>query len=504
MKELLELVETIEKNSLVNVDFINDAENGGKSGLLYEGLKSGKVKDDLSARRYVYGDSPESEMTFKKLKSRLKDKLFNSILLLRLDGDSFSKGKQINIEGQKMIAAAEVLMSIFNYHSASELAKRVLKSAERFETTDQIIRASKILTKVAALKGQKKDFLYYSKLQEETEYANLAFSKVKNFFQRILLESNLSRNINESFIEEARLFCKQIDEDFEKVNNFDFRYYCFLIKISYFHIKYDYQGLIKEGETALAYIKKEYPLKKEIQFQAIHFQMISAYLQLNYLEKAKTLIDRTLFYTIKGTAIWFLTEQLNFIYLFRSQKYQTAFNLFDEVSSNKRFSAQYDRNFLAQVELVDASAVKPSKRKRKFRLGRFLNEMPLFSKDKKGMNVAIIIIQILFLLAKNDFSEVIERVESIKQYGLRHLRKNSSTYRSDCFIKMLLLLPTAEFHQERVAHRSKSLLAKLSQSPINGTEQSTEVEIVPYEHLWQMILDQLPGKVIKATKKIAS
>ena len=38
----------------------------------------------------------------------------------------------------------------------------------------------------------------------------------------------------------------------------------------------------------------------------------------------------------------------------------------------------------------------------KFKLGRFLNELPSFSKDKRGANIDILIIQILiFLLEKN-------------------------------------------------------------------------------------------------------
>ena len=44
-----------------------------------------------------------------------------------------------------------------------------------------------------------------------------------------------------------------------------------------------------------------------------------------------------------------------------------------------------------------------------FRLARFLNNVPSFSKDKRGMNINILILQVLFLLRQGKRGEIIDR-----------------------------------------------------------------------------------------------
>jgi hypothetical protein len=125
-----------------------------------------------------------------------------------------------------------------------------------------------------------------------------------------------------------------------------------------------------------------------------------------------------------------------------------------------------------------------------FRLGKFLNEMPFYSKDKRGLNIAILIIQFLFLLHKRKYSDLIDRADALKQYCYRYLRKDD-TFRSHCFIRMLLQIPRADFNRIRTERYAEPYVKKLKSVPLRVSEQSIEVEVIPYDDLWEMTLELL-------------
>jgi len=130
---------------------------------------------------------------------------------------------------------------------------------------------------------------------------------------------------------------------------------------------------------------------------------------------------------------------------------------------------------------------------RNFRLNRFINDVPLYSKDKKGTNIAILVAQFIYLLAENKTDQIFERLEGLNQYCHRYLR-NDHTYRSNCFIKMLLKIPTANFHPVRVRNHTQTYWKKLQNASLTISEQSYEVEIIPYEDLWELVLEILDNR----------
>ena len=127
---------------------------------------------------------------------------------------------------------------------------------------------------------------------------------------------------------------------------------------------------------------------------------------------------------------------------------------------------------------------------REFRLYRFLNDVPIFSKDKRGINVTILILHIMFLLRQGKHGHICDRVDALKQYSRRYLRRDEN-FRSNCFIKMLILLPKASFNKMRTERHASDLVKKLNSMPIHNTRQGIETEPIPYEHLWEMTLEIL-------------
>ena len=150
--------------------------------------------------------------------------------------------------------------------------------------------------------------------------------------------------------------------------------------------------------------------------------------------------------------------------------------------------------------LVDQGLVRPEEedtRFNKFRLGKFLNNTPIFSRDKRGMNIPILIIQILFMINQQKYHSAIDKIDAIEKYCSRYLTKND-TFRSNCLIKMLLQIPICSFHRVAVERKTEKYLHKLKRVPLEVAKQTYEIEIIPYENLWKMAVGSLDNTFYKA------
>ena len=79
-------------------------------------------------------------------------------------------------------------------------------------------------------------------------------------------------------------------------------------------------------------------------------------------------------------------------------------------------------------------------------------------------------------------------MEALKTYSHRYLRKND-TFRSNCFINMLLQLPLANFNKIALKRKANKYWEKLRSLPLEEAKQSVEIELVPYEKLWEYVLE---------------
>lgn len=144
--------------------------------------------------------------------------------------------------------------------------------------------------------------------------------------------------------------------------------------------------------------------------------------------------------------------------------------------------------------IVDSGlAGKPETLKKKlpeFKLGKFLNTTPVFSKDKRGINVSIHLMHIAFLLQRKDYNRIIDRVDSLNQYAYRYLRKDDS-FRSNCMIKMVIQMTKADFNPIRTERYTRDLRKQLTTITLAGSGENIEVEMIPFEVLWDIMMRAL-------------
>ena len=215
------------------------------------------------------------------------------------------------------------------------------------------------------------------------------------------------------------------------------------------------------------------------------------------IENWKTAIELCTYYKVAKISdqTTFIAQYYLFIIYMRTSKYEEAREVLREEMApllEKMKQPIYDENFqifntyiqfLEQRGILDASL-------KRFRIQRFLNDVPTYSKDKQGLNSSVLILQILFFLHQKNYSNIIDRVDALKQYSYRYLRKDE-TLRTNLFIKMLNSMVKADFNRIRTERYVEPLWEQLRSVSINISEQGIEVEILPFEQLWPMVLEML-------------
>ncbi len=127
---------------------------------------------------------------------------------------------------------------------------------------------------------------------------------------------------------------------------------------------------------------------------------------------------------------------------------------------------------------------------KRFNLYKFLNEVPIFNRDKSGFYVPILIVHILFLLDKGEFLKIMDRAETVRQYSSRYLRKSENT-RTITFLKMLKIMIDQDFGLEGTRAKTAKHYDRLQHKAGEQKPVLEVTEVIPYDTLWEMVLQRL-------------
>ncbi|MFT5168811.1 MAG: hypothetical protein ACI8P3_004056 [Saprospiraceae bacterium] len=118
-----------------------------------------------------------------------------------------------------------------------------------------------------------------------------------------------------------------------------------------------------------------------------------------------------------------------------------------------------------------------------------------------GCKISWLSIQIVTKIYREQFGQIIDRIEALEAYARTYTRK-PETMRANIFIKMILKMEKSSFHRAATERNTKHLYEKLKQTPLR-LGQNLAIEIIPYEVLWDEILTLLENKFrAKTAKKI--
>ena len=305
----------------------------------------------------------------------------------------------------------------------------------------------------------------------------------------------------EEVYKQAQDYIQQLQPLVDRFDSYKLNLFFYLIKLTAANCLNKTEDAILVCEQALIFFQSRD--KFSVRSIAIFSrQLFILYWQNRAFEKGEELLTLAGKYTIIGSIGWFVNYDYFFLLCTHTKQYQKAYKTFRFVLDHSRFNSlpDYDQErwkiYEAYIAYLGGVGKIEMEERKRFKVNKFLNEVPIFSSDKRSRNIPILIIQILFLLLYKRYDIAIDRMEAIGLYCKRYLKKDA-TFRSDCFIKMLLKIIEADFHKVGSIRKTAALSKKLDSVPLEVAKQVYETEIIPYEDLWEFALESLEHKFWK-------
>jgi hypothetical protein len=495
--QICEYKDLIDTNKLYGFSLFDKRTKNTKILSLYKLINSDFSENEIATS---LGYEDKSCKNFRKLQKRLLAKLESSLFFL---DDSKQIFTDLGLKYYKL------LKSTFQHRTLIMLRKRnlslfsiekIIQNAVENEFPDLVISlVSELIPYYGYIKPNEKKFNYYCKLSEDNliKYqVELNTYKTYSSISKIYLQkqkdisvvlSQLNKYLAESLnYNKTVLTHKSILWDFQ-------------LKSLYYQLSNRFDEIIKLSKETLDFLEhKSY----DTYFFAymINVDLVNAFkYQKNYGSALTTIINNLENHKTIDLN-WFKLKSSQFNILVLQKNYNNAYEvLYDTLNTYNNLKIEKIKEewnikeayvaFIAELGYIDQELLnkKPLK---EFRLNRFLNDVPVYSKQKRSLNISILIIQMLFYLQQNKVNAFIDRMDALNQYTYRYLR-NDDTLRSNCFIKMLLKIPDARYHHVAIQRHVQKLYKKLKETPPSISDQTTDVEIIPYETLWEMVLELL-------------
>lgn len=506
METLKEIINIITRDRIKNIEIVG-SKSGSSSKLdeLYNGIQNGKFKTDEEAAAYFYGTNAANNENYKKLKKRLQKRLVNTIFFIDTNQPAYDEIQKAYYNCYKDWAAVKIMLGKGGRRAAIPIALGVVKKAVKFEFSDLALDISRILRNhYAAIDGDRSKYeLYNSYVKKYCELLN-AELMAEEYYQSLVGNYSLSKTTSRETETVAVEYTKELKQITKKLSSYRLNLYSYLTFVLRYQMVNDYKNMIRECEKALQNFESNKAQASKSAIYNFLYKMLACYIQLKEFEQGEKVANRCLGLLREGEANWFNTLEQYLLLSFHTDNLHRAFNIYCRAKENKGFKNLYSsatenwRVFEAYIQyfiLIGAIRLSPSEEQmmKKFGLKKFLNDVPVHSKDKKRRNIPILIIHVLFLLQNKSYDLVMSRLESLNLYSHRYLLKDD-TFRSNCFIKMLMQLPKANFNRIALKRKAEKYYIKLKQNPSNLSMQASEIEIMPYEILWDYVLNSLDSK----------
>lgn len=504
MRDLIELVGLINKTKLKSNEFMKSIiEPGSKMEKLFDALLNKTIQEDEDVKA-LFPEEPNVNVT--SLKNKLKERLLDAIFLLDFKEANYSSRQKAFFECYKKWSAAMTLLIRNAKIIGIDQLERLLRHTKHFEFTELTLDILRVLRlqystvdgDIEKYESVKKQYLEYEEIWQME-------SKAEFYYSELMAQYTNSKSTKTEVMDQAQRYYDELKGYMDTCSSFKLHLFGRMVHLLIFNSVNDYVNTARLCEDAISFFdQKEYD--SGLPLQVFYYNLIVCYLQLGEFEKGQQVINRCEYYFEEGSFNWFKLQELFFLLAMRTGHFEEGYHLYEKVTNYPQFKDKQAQIvemwnifqayvfYLIKVEKIPESVL--SERSKRFKMAKFINDISLFTKDKRGMNISILIIKILYAIAERDYEKSVDRIDATDKYCSRYL-KEKDTLRSNCFIKMLLQIPIANFHREATARKAERYLKMLSSEEAGSASQAHEIEIVPYEALWQMAIESLQLKIYK-------
>jgi len=460
--------------------------------------ESDVIDEDEVATRFYGEDADRNNNAYKKMKQRLVNCMTNDIINLGMRSSKLTALQKGYYSAHRDYVVATILDGRGAKSIGAYFYRRALRKAVKYDAGQiEMLTLYSLRSHAAAVeKDQRKFYEYnlrYKTVLKKVEAAN----EVAEYYHSLTIIYDASPKVLADIHQRALGYLEILDGKYALEDlGYLYAFAYFQLKLLCWYSASRYAKASEVADEALAYFS-HLPFPYPVQMSVFELHKIVFYTVLKEFSLGAAAFRQCSKYVVAGSTDWIRLQEAGFRLMIYSKRYEEAFAAYLVVVSTNKLSNMPERRrerwrikrayfyYLKEAGRIDFDmSADPLG---VFKLGRFLNSLPQLDKQKEGNNIPILIIHTLFLIQRGDHLEAIERIDAMEKYLTRYLRRGEN-YRSKCFIKILLQFAKGDFSLKQGRRRTRSWHCKLLANPLEQSNQSYEMEIVPYEDLYSVMM----------------
>lgn len=490
MKEIKKLLDIISWSALAAKPFADSYKTSIKEQSLIQNVAQGAYSNDKDAAHDLYGTHP-NDVRYKMLKHRVKKKLFNALNTVEPQKLTSNLVRQKEIECNSLIYQANIMRIKYEFDLVSTLANKALQIAHEYDLYDLKVSALELLSLSYSEQGFIKKFTAAQENLKTTMQQFVKEREAVSLFQQANIQLRKSTKTRKEFLPQLPNLIEQLEGLWLESGTFSAYNAFYRTYIMYHELEGNFKEIIGITVDALKQVNEQKVNAHRFDRLYNNFIMVYAHLRAKQYTDGLTYAQENLPFYHTATRNWFAYMENYFLLAVHARQYELGDFLQRQVFDNNAFHTiptiakerwllyrSYFRLIYPKATMDDKEAQNP-----------YLLSLPEYSKDKLGFNVAILTLQFIYLLERGETEALLYRIESIKKYVSTHL-KDVFSLRSKLFLKLLVLTVTEDYDAAACRKKGGQLYKKLIDTPAPG-DAYAEIEIVPYEHLWELILSIL-------------
>lgn len=512
MDFLKELISLISPNKLKKINLIHDLDDEAKLKQLYMGKHHNRWADDAEAINELYG-SKDGAAKFSKLKHDLTQRLLQLFPLINITKFDEWEYRKAFWECVSIHNTAKLIINLTNNPLlGTHLLEKYFDRFMHYEFTDLIVSSAEYLNTLSRIRTnniQKAEYytkiaLEYSIIQMLEIQGNIYLTEIYGYHAR-------DKSVKKFLPEKILQYIDNLNKIYVEKPTQKLLYYKQMLHVCYHMVQFKYIPTLAACEEAIAFFKQK-PYLSRLLFKSFYLQAIVCHTYLRDFEGGYKKVQEAIPFFDEGTLGWFKMRGTAFQLCIHSKEYQKAYEIMHDTMQSKNYDLMppnikqwwmLQDGYLFILSKFGKLALNPDD-KQEFRFFSFVNNIPIWSGDKKGLNFSIHVLYLTHLMLQNNeksFQTYIDRLEPMQTYARRYTG-DDEMHRSRLMVRIFDRIAANNFNKRKY-RKDKSLqsaLYHLINEPYDLTDSNLDVEPVPFQDICEYLFDHklLDSRVVAA------
>jgi hypothetical protein len=470
----------------------------------FDGLAKRRWKDEEDAIvRELYGAEFDTRHApYRALKTELKKKLKNMLFLIDFKQPDILNDIQLAYyEGLRTEAAIKILFGRVKVDAGVDLCLHLMDIALKFELTEMVISSARYLRNhYRSRQPNEKKYEYYRNLHNQYFEVYSAECLADDLYTDISGYYVNNKSTKKWLQPTIQGYVSQLMPYKGKVNTFSFLKFFGHLELFAHMVVNDYSATLNVCNEYISQLESKSFLHKASLIMLYH-QKIVCHLMLRQHDEGWKAIQKMASWVIYGSQNWFKDRTLFIQFCLHTSRHKEAMqgcieSINHEDFKNQSKDVQEELNiYQGYIQwLVAVGKIRPSQVEAEqigsFDLNEFLKSIPTFAHDKRGLNVPVLMLQILWTISREDYDGFLERLDAFKQYKTRYLRDDPNS-RTNLLIKLLTTVPELNYDLKKIKKQTDKTYNTLVNTTYSLKDETHEIEAFPYDMYWLYFLEYL-------------